>query len=232
MTRGQKRSLMRRLHAGVGSGAALLIIIVAVTGIWLQHPAWLGESDNKPLSLVVDPTDGTRFLRGTHWGVEVSEGGAEHWQEVPMLAPPTDVSRIFFVAGAPGDGVVYAMGKASMVMSSDGGRIWYEVPGPSDDSILQAKFLDLSISSTGELILLTSIGLYQKEVSGPWRAVGKRMANEGTLGQMVHNIHTGHVFGRLGRTVAEGGAWALVVLTITGLVLHRRVGHRNKGKRT
>jgi len=206
--------------------------LVAASGIWLQHPAWLGEVDNRPLSLAVDPTDASRFLRGTHWGVEVSEDSGKHWREVAMLAPPTDVSRIVFVPGAPGDGVVYAMGEGSLVMSSDGGRIWYDVSGPSDENILQAEFLDLSVSSTGNLVLLTTVGQYQKTGSGGWQLVGEPMASKNNLGQLVHNIHTGHVFGRLGRAAAEGGAWALVILTVTGLILHRRVGRRNQGKRS
>ncbi len=108
MTRGQKQSLVRRGHSWLGWAASILILVVAVSGIALQHPQWLGAPPNEPLCLAVDPADSSHILRGTHWGVEASTDGGLHWQELPMLVAPTDVARILFVSGVDGE-EVYAL---------------------------------------------------------------------------------------------------------------------------
>ncbi len=150
MTRGQKRSLMRRTHRWLGWVASLLVLVVALSGIALQHPHWLGPVANKPLSLAIDPTDSQRLLRGTHWGVEVSRDGGLYWREVAMLAPPTDVRRILFVPGVPGENPVYALGTESLVTSADGGRVWREIVGPNDELLRGAEWLDLGVSAWGD----------------------------------------------------------------------------------
>ncbi len=223
MTRGQKRSLVRRSHRWVGSVASVLLLVAAGSGILLQHPELLGAVNNEPLSLAADPTDPARMLRGTHWGVEVSTDGGRHWREVPMLAAPTDVRRILFVASGSTEQVVYAMGRQTLVRSGDGGRVWAEVVGPADPALLAAEFLDLVVNSAGELNLLTNVGLYERDHDGGWGLVGGRPEHQRDWQQWLHDLHTGQVFGLLGRRTAEGGAWALVLLTVSGLVLHLRV---------
>ncbi len=227
MTRGQKRSLMRRGHRWLGLVVALLVLVVAGSGIVLQHPQWLGAVQNEPLCLAVDPADPDRMLRGTHWGVEVSTDGGRQWREVAMLAAPTDVGRILFVSQGT-DTVVYALGTASLVASSDGGRIWREVPGPAGELLFGAEFLDLTVSRDGALSLLTTVGQYHRSVGEDWSPVGVPPEPARDWQRFVHDLHTGHVFGQLGRRTAEGGAWGLILLTVSGLVLHRRVGSRRQ----
>jgi uncharacterized iron-regulated membrane protein len=41
---------------------------------------------------------------------------------------------------------------------------------------------------------------------------------------MVHDLHTGHLAGLVGRRVTEAGALALVFITVTGILLYRRNG--------
>ncbi len=224
MTRGQKRSLVRRTHRWAGWAASLLLLVVAGSGILLQHPGWFGPATNNPLSVAADPTDSSRFLRGTHWGVEVSEDGGRHWREVSMLVAPTDVGRILFVPGVSGEGIVYALGTGSLVVSTDGGRIWRDVAGPADERLFSARYLDLTVSVSGELNLLTSAGQYRRVMDGKWLPVGELPVAGRDWRQWVHDLHTGHLLGSPGRRAAEGGAWALVLLTLTGLVLHRRIG--------
>lgn len=228
MTGRQKRSLLRQSHRWVGWVIALVVLVVVGSGIVLQHPAWLGPKPNPALSLAVDPTDPARLLRGTHWGVEVSSDGGVSWQEVPMLAAPTDVRRILFVPDAPGAGVVYALGTRSLVVSTDGGRIWQDVPTPTAERLLTASFLDLSVSATGALNLLTTAGQYRRTGGKAWALVGDPPELERPWRQWVHDLHTGHLGGWLGRRVVEVAAWGLLLLTVTGLELHRRVRQRNK----
>jgi len=224
----QQRSLVRRSHRWVGWVISLLVLVVAGSGILLQHPAWLGPEPNPVLSLAVDPADPARLLRGTHWGVEVSTDGGLNWREVPMLAAPTDVRRILFVPGAPGDGIVYALGVRSLVVSTDGGRIWQDVSTPTGERLLAARFVDLSVSVTGVLFLQTDAGQYRRIGDDSWELVSDPPGQARQWRQWVHDLHTGHLGGWLGRRIAEAGAWGLLLLTVTGLVLHRRVGQRKK----
>jgi uncharacterized iron-regulated membrane protein len=223
MTRGQKQSLVRRTHSWLGVIAALVLLVVAGSGILLQHPAWVGEAEDEVLCLAADPVTPARLLRGMAWGVEVSDDGGARWREAPMLAPPSNVARILF---GPGAGVVYAMGAQSLVMSTDGGRIWQELPGPHDERLLSARFVDLTVSSEGTLELLTTAGQYRRTDNGAWQAVGTPNAPQRGGRRWVHDLHTGHLFGGWGRRVVEGGAWGLVLLTVSGLVLRRRSGAR------
>ncbi len=225
MTRGQKRSLVRRGHSWLGWAASILVVVVAVSGIALQHPRWLGTPPNEPLCLSVDPADSSHILRGTHWGVEASTDGGLHWQEVPMLVAPTDVARILFVSGVDGE-EVYALGRETVVVSTDAGRVWREVAGPADERSWGARYLDLSVSPVGWLDLLTTAGQYRRSTSGSWSAVGPEPVVNRDWHRWMHDLHTGHVFGLVGRRAAEAGAWGLILLTVTGLVLHRRAGRR------
>ncbi len=228
MTRGQKRSLVRRGHRWLGLAAALLVLVTVGSGIALQHPRWLGGPNNEPLCLAVDPTDAGHILRGTHWGVEASGDGGKNWREVSMLAAPTDVKRILFLTGNSESGamMICAMGRASVVVSEDGGRVWREISLPTGPEMLGAKLLDLTASGSGNLELLTSAGHYRQGEDGAWHFVGVRPPASRDWQRWMHDLHTGHVFGLVGRRTAEGGAWAMILLTVSGLILHGRLGNR------
>ena len=225
MTGARRRTLVRQWHRGLGAFVALFVVVVAISGIALQHPDWLGEVASEPMSVAVDPLDSSHLMQGTHWGVEVSNDGGLHWREVAMLTPPTDVRRLLF---GPVAGQIYAMGATSLVMSSDGGHIWQDVPGPQSEKVWTAQFLDLTCQADGGLALLTSVGLYCREAGGGWSLVGSPLVKQSSLGQWVHDVHTGHVFGRVGRRIAEAGAWMMLLLTASGLVLYRRVRKRKQ----
>ena len=117
-------------------------------------------------------------------------------------------------------------GLSSLVASSDGGRVWREVPGPTDDRLYSAQFLDLIATPQGGLDLLTTIGHYRRAADGVWSPVGVPVAVTKAWRKWVHDLHTGHVFGQMGRRTAEFGAWGLILLTVSGLVLHRRGGRK------
>jgi len=126
MTGKQLKSRMRLSHRWVGVAAAAVLLVTSATGVLLQHPSWLGPPGNPPLAVTVDPLDPDRMLRGTHWGVELSVDAGATWREIPMLAPPTDVTRIIF---SPDDPLaVHALGADALVVSRDGGRIWQDIP--------------------------------------------------------------------------------------------------------
>jgi len=224
MTEKQLKSRLRLSHRWIGGAAALLILVTGASGILLQHPSWLGGSANAPGSVAADPLDEDRLLRGTHWGVEQSDDGGQTWRELPMLTPPTDVFRIVF---APDDPLlVVALGRDALVGSRDGGRVWGAISlGPAAEAPAP-KYLDLAVGSLNRLHLLTDRGLLSSRDGGQtWTWTGSQ-PDPGSRDwrQWVHDLHTGHLLGSLGRRVVEGGALALLFLTLTGVVLFRRNG--------
>ena len=227
MTRAQRKSLVRWIHRWLGTTTAVLVGLVSVTGILLQHPEWLGQERARVHCVAADPVDPLRLLRGTQWGVEESVDGALNWHEVPMLAPPTDVRRLVFAAGVGGEHRVYALGARTGVVSSDGGRVWRSMSLPPAAVQDGAVFLDLAIALNGEQTLLTSHGTYRRSGAGDWTAVGPRLANSRDWRQSVHDLHTGQFAGAAGRRMMEIGAWGLVVLTLTGILLAVRNRRRH-----
>jgi photosystem II stability/assembly factor-like uncharacterized protein len=226
MTERQLKSGVRRLHRWLGVFAAILVVVAGVTGFLLQHPDWLGPAANDPLSLAIV---GDQWFRGTAWGVEKSTDGGATWHEVPMLAPPLDVVRVLAAPGDPRR--IFALGRGVLVRSADGGRLWEEVPidipGPRE----RTDYLDLAVTASGELGLLTDRGLLASTDGGSswqWRSRVAVDAGEGRR-QWLHDLHTGRLFGQPGRLLTEAGAVALIVLTVSGLVIATR---RTNGRRT
>ncbi len=99
---------------------------------------------------------------------------------------------------------------------------------PTSEAALTATFADITVSTTGELSLLTTAGHFRRTGAGVWDLVGARPDRARDWRQWMYDLHTGRLFGRLGSSVTEAGAWCLLLLMVTGLVLHRRVGLRKK----
>lgn len=228
MTRGQRRSLVRHLHSGLGWLLAGLLVLVAGSGIMLQHPDWLGSRDNPPLSVAVNPTNADHLLRGTHWGVEVSVDGGHRWREVNMLTAPTDVVRVLFAVQEDSVAAVYALGRDGLVVSDDGGRIWSEVPLPAAVRTAGAQPVDLAVGPECGLVLLTTGGSFKRTQTGQWHIMSAPPEGRRDWHRWLHDLHTGQIGGTVGRRVGEGAAWGLVLLVLSGLVLQQRVRRRGR----
>jgi len=229
MTGKQLKSGLRLSHRWVGGLAALILLVAGVTGFLLQHPTWLGPPPNPTLSVSADPQVIGRLLRGTHWGVELSEDGGRSWRELPMLAPPTDVERIIF--GPDNPLMIHALGADALVGSDDGGRIWQDIPVSAIGLGPEVTFLDLTAGPGGSLHLLTDVGLLTSLDGGiTWALAGPIDGSPSrNWRRLIHDIHTGHLVGVVGRRVTEAGALALLFITVTGLILFRRNGRSARG---
>jgi hypothetical protein len=229
MTPKQLKSGLRLSHRWVGGVAALLLLAAGATGFLLQHPDWLGPPPNPTLSVTADPQVTGRLLRGTHWGVELSEDGGRTWRELPMLAPPTDVVRIIF--GPDNPLMVHALGADALVGSDDGGRVWQDIPVGAPGLGPEVIFLDLTAGTGGSLHLLTDAGLLTSLDGGrSWAWAGPVDASQSrNWRRLVHDLHTGHLVGLVGRRLTEAGAVALLFLTVTGVILLRRSGRSARG---
>jgi photosystem II stability/assembly factor-like uncharacterized protein len=210
----------------LGVAAAVLVLVAAVTGFLLQHPGWLGPAGGDPLSVAVV---GDQWFRGTAWGVERSGDGGRTWQEVAMLAPPVEVIR---VVAAPDDPErIYALGKGALVRSLDGGKVWEDVFIDIPGSEKYADYRDLAVTGAGGLGLLTDRGLLGSLDGGAtwvWLTPPDRSGGR-NWHQWLHDLHTGRLFGNPGKLLVEGGAVALILLTVTGLLIStRRVNGRRR----
>lgn len=224
MTEKQMKSWLRVGHRWVGAVSAVFLLIAAGTGFLLQHPDWLGPEPEVRLAVALDPMDQGRLLRGTHWGVEQSRDGGETWTEIPMLMPPTDVVRIVFAPDDPR--VVLALGRDALVVSRDGGVVWEEILVEAAAKDPGLVFRDLAAGSGGHLTLLADEGLLASSDDGStWHWLDQEPDRDtADWGRLIHDLHTGHLAGAVGRKVAELGAVALVLIILTGLVLLRRNG--------
>lgn len=212
-------------HRWLGVGAALFLLTAASTGFLLEHPEWLGDEQAVSLSVAADPAQQDRYLRGGTWGLEESLDGGATWRELPMLAPPENVRRVHFSHADPGR--VFALGPKSLVTSDDGGRVWEEIRFPAGSVAPGTELLDVSTGASGEWLVLTGGGLLVSADAGrSWTGETTGEKEGRSWRRLVHDLHTGHLFGVVGRRVAEGTALVVVFLTVTGLFITFRRGRR------
>jgi hypothetical protein len=225
VTERQWKAGLKNWHRILGIGAALFLMVSAVTGFLLQHPGRLGGPNGSPSALAADPRDPGRLLRGTAWGVEESLDHGATWRELPMLAPPTDVFRIHFDATDPAR--VFALGPRAAVTASDGGRIWEDLVLAPDHFPPGAEIRDVATPGGGVWLLLTSAGILRSADGGAtWARAGEAPPREADWVSLVHDLHTGRILGTGGRRIAELAALALVFLTVSGLFLAFRRNRR------
>ncbi len=216
------------LHRALGVAAAVLVLGATGTGLLLQFPHLLGPPADPPGAFAADPNDADRWLRGTRYGIEISTDRGRSWRETPMLRPPGEVLRIAF---APDDAnTVYVLGADGLVVSHDSGRIWESVVLPPPPAEAWLEPLDLSVGAAGRIALLSAGGVLRSGDGGdtwsdlPWPS--RRPDRD--LHRVVHELHTGYWLGNTGRAIVSAGAFALLVLTLSGLAL---AGLRNRGRR-
>ena len=225
MTERQVKNGLKIWHRWLGVGAALFLLVAGLTGFLLEHPEWLGGEPEVFMALAADPVQPGRYLRGGTWGVEESLDGGDTWRELPMLAPPEDVRRIHFAHVDAGR--VFALGPRTLVTSSDGGRVWEEIRFPAGAVAPGTELFDVSTGAAGQWTVLTGGGLLISSDEGLTWNGGTGRGQEGTnWRRLVHDLHTGHLFGAVGRRVAEGTALAVVFLTVSGLFITVRRGRR------
>jgi photosystem II stability/assembly factor-like uncharacterized protein len=219
---GNSRRFARKLHRLVGVAVSLFLLSLAVTGFLLNHPAWLGAPAERTLSLAADPTDPDRLFRGTRSCLFVSNDGGVTWDEVNMMIPLEHVVDVAFEPGAPA--TVYAVGRdQGVIRSTDGGYVWESVPIGFVPAAEGVHLERIAVGTGADIRLWTSSGLRASDDGGQtWVGVGETTAEVGDLRTLVHQVHTGYIFGRGMVFAHDVAAVGTVGLIVTGLVIWRR----------
>ena len=218
----RSRRWFRQMHRYIGAIAALLLIVLALSGFLLNHPRLLGAPSEKTLSLTVNPLDPTHLFRGTPSGLYASYDSGQTWAEVPMLFVAERAVDIAFVPGHP-ERVYVVLEDLGLIRSLDNGIVWERVPlgfVPLAEGIRLQK---IGIGADESLHLWTSGGLMRSSDRGQtWISVGSTPPPGRDLYTLVHQIHTGYFFNTWFFYLYDAAAWILVVLTITGFLIWRR----------
>ncbi|MBI2392792.1 MAG: PepSY domain-containing protein [Deltaproteobacteria bacterium] len=215
----------RKVHTWSGVALALLVLVEAVTAIFLLNKKALATIDKVAIDtralpshyarapnearafevLAVDPRDGARLWAGTKWGLEESVDGGATFTE---RADVGHVKSIHF----------------------DGDAIWTGGPGglfrcDSDmrcarrEGVTEVR--SIASLAPGTLLVATKQGLFRSDDRGAtFQPTAKAETNASVpLGKVLGDLHTGKFFdGKLDLAYDALGL-ALVVFVITGLHL-------------
>ena len=218
---GRFRGSFGRLHRYLGGLVAGLVLLLAATGVLLNHPELLGAPSERTLSFGADPLDPKHLLRGTRSGLYRSVDGGNAWSEVPMLFPAEKAVDIAFVPERP-EVIYVVLQDLGLIRSADGGIVWEDLPLGFSPLAEGIRLERLGVSADGKLALWTSAGLFAGDETGEgWRKVGNRVAEGMDYYTIVHQIHTGYFFSHWFLYLYDATAVAVAILVITGILIWR-----------
>ena len=231
-----RQSILLRWHRWVGAGAAIIILIVAVTGVLLNHA--------ETLSLRRSVVDAPIIL--DHYQINpksepVSFRTSHGW--VTWLANNLYVDGIHATenAGSPvgavtNDLMIVAAARAQIILLSADSALIERIPQQS----LPGPVRTIGSSPDGQTIIETDVGRYaadpdllkwtETDVKTQWAQPsdpppeihdkvlesfrGARISAD----RLILDIHTGRLFGAWGPFIFDLAAILLVFLTVSGIV--------------
>ncbi|MBC7541143.1 MAG: PepSY domain-containing protein [Candidatus Sericytochromatia bacterium] len=197
-------------HRWLGVLAAVVLMSSAITGWLMLHETWLQGRDLSQVA--ADPKEAAHLLAAGPQGFWRSTDSGAHWADVTMPVPTTDVTAL--TAGAPGFAVAF---RDFGVWRSTDGYIWDRVADvPDGERIKGVSFLG------NDLVYLTDAALIVGSV---------RHDQDRSWLRRIHEWHTGWALGRTGTLIVEAGAIAMILLTISGMVLFIRTRVRRRPNR-
>lgn len=244
-------SLWRRWHRRLGVAAAAFVLIIALTGVLLNHAHEWGLADARLTGFAARP-----FLDAGEGGlvVPVSGGGRLAWVRERLVVPESgEIVPLGPPVGAlVADGGVLVAAADRLLILDRKGRVVEELGPP----FLPGAITALGREEAGGILLATAAGPQRLDpalgVVGPasaqnaaWAPAPRPPADaaERTLlkkadlavGVPVIDalaaLHSGRLLGFSGRLTADLVALALVYLAFSGLRLARRRNGRRNGPR-
>ena len=214
----RRGSWVQDAHHGLGLLLAGGALLVAVTGLGLQHPHWLGRGALAPRAVAADPGQPQRLLRAAPSLLEESRDGGRTWHDLPLQqAPDRPVAMAF--APVPETGV-WLLGAGELLHSSDGGAVWAPVPLPADLGGGESP-VALTVAAGGFPVVATAHGAWiGGDEPGSWRELWRFAPSRGDrLREQVRHLHTGHWGPPAVVRVYDLGAMLFVVVVLSGLAL-------------
>jgi hypothetical protein len=223
-----RRGSARSAHGLLGPLVGALLLVVAGTGLVLNHPVWLGVPRERTLAVAVDPADSRHVLRGTESGLFESFDGGVAWEEVETLLPLEHVVDIDFSPARRGE-VLAVSRDLGVFRSADGGSVWEPVDIGFVPIVEGIRLERIALGSKGEIYLSTSGGLRSRDTNeSSWRSLEAPTGRFRDFHAVVLRIHTGRILGPRFSLGADAAALGSVVLVVTGaMIWRRRAGRRD-----
>lgn len=214
-------------HRWLGVGAALILLWVGVTGILLVHADDLGFAQRPVrtvwvLDLFGVPEPEVEIGHGTPLGWVAQAGDRVHLDAVAL---PTQLGALsgvatFDAAGASG---VLVAGSDALLLLDARGTLLELLPPDADPGVgALSPVMPEALPADARRVITNA-------------ARGTLLDQE----QVLRVLHGSHGTGWLGVLIADLTALALIVITLTGFVMHRQKSareraqaeaHREKGK--
>lgn len=242
-----KRRTLIRMHRWSGLTAAVYLILLAVTGILLNHAPGLGL-DKTALSwppllhwyhLESEHTQPTHLPAGKHW---ISQYQNKIFVDGKLTETHGSVQKL--------SSVIHWNG---MLAAAAPQNLWFFTPDGQlieriDADLLPGKPEQLALAPQGQLLLKVLKGGYftPDSLLSQWHPVADAVPDEQaalqsqkvpawleqtitmqtrpsiSLEKLLIDLHSGHFWGTHGHWVADFSGLALILLALTGLVRFKR----------
>lgn len=238
------RQRLRKLHRWAGISAAVFLLLLAVTGIALNHSSSLGlDTIRVDNALILDaygiqsPAIGPGFQTGERWLTQVEGRVYLDALEVDALSLDALVGAVawdgLFIVVSP-DQIVTINQQAEVVDRAAGLRL----PGSIEAIAANGPDLQLRVSGQGysfdpitlELATLAPgapisdrvqpdvvPSVLKEEIASVWRGSGL------SVERVLVDLHSGRLFGLSGVAITDLAALALCFLAISGIVIWLRL---------
>lgn len=211
---------LKRWHRRVSlTGAAVLLFWIG-SGLYLNHrdeaSTWRAFAA-RPGARPGGQTSGGIVWRSVGPSLSRSSDGGRTWTEVISPAGGT----LADVAYDPTGRTLYALARGGVLYRTDDeGLVWDQsmLPALKDGSLPRGR--RVGALGGGEVWVAADEGLLHSSDGVTWAWDGA--ARPRVAGRILHDLHTGWLFGPHGVTLYDGAAAALIVSVATGFWLSRR----------
>ena len=240
--------VLRHLHRGGGMLSWPLLYLLPITGILLLHivdfsvlthrglPAawfpdrfdtnsWKGPVELHLRTLAISRSNTDHMWAGHTYGLFATEDGGQNWENVGESLRPEVAKQVDHLFVGPGwVNYIYVGDERGLQVSRNFGRQWAPLLDRSVDA-MHANRESLYVVSGNTLLSqrLTSLvaleppAWQETHLAPPYGP--QQSVRATTLYQLLHDAHSGKLFGTWFKYVLDVVAILMIVQTVTGLVL-------------
>ncbi len=213
----------RKVHRFVGISALFFIVLLAVTGILLNHAetidAWQRPADafGYPQQTRSITANNAYVWAAAHNGVFRSGDNGQTWEKIDLKYPLEDIFYIHVQKGIP-DRLWIASRSGIVMVQNLQNTVWERVMLPEGIAYVEGFTVD-----GAALHVKTRERLYSSADTGESWAVRYLPGRKGpSLRERVLDWHTGMAFGPFWKYINDAAAIGVILLSFTGLYLYLR----------